>query len=253
MKLISLNVWGGKIYEPLIKFISERSNEIDIFCFQEVFNTSSNIKVSGEIRANLLEEIEKILPNHQHYFANIQKGLNFEGKVDFDISYGLAIFINKSIKVKECNNFFVFREENARLDDGTTLGRNVQYINFIHLGKQYTVANFHGLWDGGPKIDTPDRLKQSDKIKTFLQKINNPKILCGDFNLLPDTKSLTILEADMNNLIKDYKVTSTRSDYYTRDAKFADYTLVSRDLKINDFKVLPDPVSDHLAMYLDFD
>lgn len=57
----------------------------------------------------------------------------------------------------------------------------------------------------------------------------------------------------MKNLIKDFGITSTRSSYYKKPVRFADYTFVSEGIKINDFKVLPDEVSDHLAMYLDFE
>ncbi len=35
--------------------------------------------------------------------------------------------------------------------------------------------------------------------------------------------------------------------------RIADYALVSPDVAVVDFKVLPDEVSDHAAMYLDFE
>ncbi len=54
------------------------------------------------------------------------------------------------------------------------------------------------------------------------------------------------------NLIKEYSVQSTRSSYYKKELRFADYMFVSPEVNITDFKVLPDEVSDHLAMYLDF-
>ena len=56
----------------------------------------------------------------------------------------------------------------------------------------------------------------------------------------------------MRNLIADYHVTSTRSQLYKKDIKFADYILTSPGIKVKDFKVLPDEVSDHLALELDF-
>lgn len=71
---------------------------------------------------------------------------------------------------------------------------------------------------------------------------------------MPETKSLKMLEdLGMRNLIRESGVTSTRSSHYKKPLRFADYTLVSPDIKVNDFKVLPDEVSDHLAMYLDFE
>jgi len=34
---------------------------------------------------------------------------------------------------------------------------------------------------------------------------------------------------------------------------FADYAFASKNIKINQFQVLPDEVSDHLALLLDFE
>ena len=56
----------------------------------------------------------------------------------------------------------------------------------------------------------------------------------------------------MRNLIKENNITSTRSSHYEKDVKFADYILVSRDIKIRTFEVLKDIVSDHLPLFLDF-
>jgi len=79
-------------------------------------------------------------------------------------------------------------------------------------------------------------------------------VLCGDFNLLPDTESLKRLEGiGLRNLIKEYGITSTRTSFYDKPAKFADYALVSEGIEVKDFKILPDEVSDHSPMYLEFE
>jgi endonuclease/exonuclease/phosphatase (EEP) superfamily protein YafD len=57
-----------------------------------------------------------------------------------------------------------------------------------------TVVNFHGLWNGKGKTDTPDRIAQSQNILRFLEGVDGEIILCGDFNLLPDTESLRMFE-----------------------------------------------------------
>ena len=91
-------------------------------------------------------------------------------------------------------------------------------------------------------------------IVEFLKTIAHPYILCGDFNLLPDTESLKMFEAaGMRNLVKEFGVTSTRSSFYKKPHRFADYTLASDGVTVHDFKILPDEISDHLAMYLEFE
>lgn len=86
----------------------------------------------------------------------------------------------------------------------------------------------------------------------ILKYLGGEKIVVGDFNLDPDTKSLGILERNLRNLIKEYDVPTTRSTLYTRKSKFADYVLVSPGVKIIDFHVSNVAVSDHLPMILEF-
>lgn len=42
--------------------------------------------------------------------------------------------------------------------------------------------------------------------KDFLSKRDEAKILCGDFNLLPTTTGMKLLEAGMRNLITEYHI-----------------------------------------------
>jgi endonuclease/exonuclease/phosphatase family metal-dependent hydrolase len=111
--------------------------------------------------------------------------------------------------------------------------------------------NVHGLWNGKGKDDAPERIIQSNIIRQFIDKVGGEKILCGDFNLNPETESIKILEKDMRNLVKDYAVTSTRTSLYKKPGKFADYIFTSRGINIKDFKVLPEEVSDHSALVLE--
>jgi len=134
---------------------------------------------------------------------------------------------------------------------GPIHSRILQWIE-CHLNNQmYAILNMHGLWNGQGKKDSSERLYQSQRIYDFMQKLNIPIILCGDFNLRPDTESMRILEKNMNNLIKTYGVTSTRTSLYEKEEKFADYILVSNDVTVKEFKVLSEEVSDHAALFLE--
>lgn len=54
MKLVSLNVWAGRVFDPLMNFVSEHARDTDIFCFQEVFDTpTSRTIVDEHYRTNL--------------------------------------------------------------------------------------------------------------------------------------------------------------------------------------------------------
>lgn len=271
MKLVSLNTWGGKAFKPLMNFLKEKSGGTDVFCFQEVFHTSSGVIETHGARANLYHEISLALPDFQGYFAPSQDNIDFAGPVDFELSLGKATFIKKSFPVKSWGDFFVYREGNAPNDIMSwqdlmkkpsksayeDLPRNVLYVRTRAVGKPLTICNFHGIAFPGSKLDTQSRLKQSNTIEKFLEGERGRKILCGDFNLLPDTKSLAILENRMVNLVKKFGIARTRSrlsPYYGKEneQKFADYLLVSPDIKICNFEVPDVAVSDHLPLVLEF-
>ena len=128
----------------------------------------------------------------------------------------------------------------------------MQWAKVIKDKKPYTICNVHGFHTSQGKDDTPERIEQSRRIKEFLDRTPNPKILCGDFNLDINTKSLQMLEGEMTNLVKKHNITSTRTRFYEKPVKFADYMLVSPDIQVLDFQVLSDEVSDHSPLYLEF-
>ncbi len=244
IKLISLNIWGGRIYAPFIDFLKSRFGDTDIFCFQEVFDNPSekHSRIHKEVREDINQGIKPILSDFNGWLAPSQ-----------DYEESLAMYVIKTIPLQKTGDVFVYRWKNAMVgNDGTTFGVNVQYAQFEQNKKQYTICNLHGHWTPKFKGDDPARIEQSKNIKKFLDSIEGAKILCGDFNLAPDTQSMEILEDNMRNLIKEYGITSTRSHHYKEGVKFADYILVSPEIEVKDFKVIQDVVSDHLPLYLEF-
>lgn len=256
MRLITLNTWGGTTFEPLMEFIRREAQGTDIFCFQEIFHTESDKVIIGRsAHANLHTELSAILTDHVPYFATSQDGLEPGGTpAEYHLQFGLAMFVRKGIEVLTSGDTFVHRELNACIDnDLRTQGRNAQHLELRHAGNDYAVINFHGLWNGQGKSDTEDRLEQSRRLRACVDGLSGKKILCGDFNLLPDTESLRIAGEGMRDLITEYGVTSTRSSLYEKPIKLADYIFVSPDVTVDDFNVLPDEVSDHLALALTFE
>ncbi|MEO6536790.1 MAG: endonuclease/exonuclease/phosphatase family protein [Candidatus Paceibacterota bacterium] len=256
MKVVCLNIWGGRAGKAgLLTFFEQCRDEVDIFCLQEVWSDRyeelEGVMAGGkpidhsEIMIHGLQEITATLPNHQSYFRP-QHGDH----------YGLCIFIRKDISILEEGEVFVHLSKGymPEVKDIGKHARNIQYVTFLSGTKPVTVINFHGLWNGQGKDDSDDRLAQSDKINDFIRTIENPLILCGDFNLKPNTASLKKLEdAGLENLIKTHSITSTRTSFYDKAEKFADYMLIRKEVNVKDFKVLPEEVSDHAALCLEFD
>ncbi|MGV8142276.1 MAG: endonuclease/exonuclease/phosphatase family protein [Candidatus Pacearchaeota archaeon] len=252
MRVFSLNIWGGKEFDSLIQYLSNYSDTVDVFCFQEVFDTLTTNKKFGNYRANMLSELKKILPQHIAYFAPMQDFLGIQG-ADFELSLGIAMFIKKDFKIKEIGEFFLRGHRNSmeEKNDKKTRPYNFQYAQIESKEERYTIAHLHGLWNGEGKTDTDERIEQSKKIKNFIEN-KNKLIVCGDFNLLPETHSIKMLDEELVNLIKTHKITTTRSKHYLKPERFADYTFVSKDIEVNDFVVPNVDVSDHLPMIIEF-
>jgi endonuclease/exonuclease/phosphatase family metal-dependent hydrolase len=241
LKLITLNLWGGHVAAPLAHFIQSK-RDIDIFCLQEVYREAP-AKISLEdryVNLDLYSDIQHALPNHQGYFRPVVNGI-----------YGIAIFIKKDLRVIEEGERIIHANDHY-VGMGPTHSRLLQYARIERERQIFVVANVHGLWNGMGKGDSPERLNQSLRIKNFLDSTDDPKILCGDFNLRPGTESLKILEQAMDNHIAIHGIQSTQTSFYPREEKFADYILTSQNISVQDFQVLPDEVSDHSALQIDF-
>lgn len=251
MKIITLNTWGGQAGTKNLLQFFEKYNDIDIFCLQEIFNggennfSEKNEKESKLREYNLFNLIQEVLPDHQSFFRPHLKD-----------HYGLAMFIKKDILISEEGEYFVHKDKDFFPTDKLGFhARNIQYVTTKINNDDITILNFHGLWNGQGKSDTEDRINQSKKIISFIKSIKNDFILCGDFNLSPDTKSLQMIEQELSvhNLISEYDITSTRTSLYTKENKYADYVFTSKNIKIKKFEVLSDEVSDHAPILIEID
>lgn len=254
MKLITLNIWGGRVGDKLPDFF-RKYGDTDILCFQEVFRNFTNRSQDEEImktdkyqlNPDLFEGLKEHLPDHKGEFCPTFRG-----------TYGLAAFFKQGIEILDQGETFIARgdwETNPDIDTKDH-HRKLQWLELRIDGKSMLIANVHCTHRPKGKGDIEKRLKQSKMIIDFLQMFDCPKILVGDFNLQPDTESIEMIgRSGMKNLVKEYKVPTTRTELYKRwdgGPKFADYIFVSPEIKVNDFKVLPDVVSDHAPLYLDF-
>lgn len=259
MKLITLNIWGGQVFEPLMQFVKKHARDTDIFCFQEVlFGPHTTFTPIHKARNNIFSEIEKLLPEFValRYYAP-EEALHFQSELlQGDTRAGQAIFVRKSFKVTDNGGF---RSYQGAPPTGSEFGGKItgscQWISLqASQTTDVTILNLHGLWQKDTnKVDTPARLLQSQVLQDFLNAKNNKTILCGDFNLIPHGESIKLLERGMVNLVKKFGVTSTRSNLYRKPEKFADYILVAPNVDVHRFEVLQDEVSDHLPLLLKFE
>jgi endonuclease/exonuclease/phosphatase family metal-dependent hydrolase len=228
MKIIFLNCWNGKIREPFFDFIKIHSKDTDIICLQEV-------------NKKLHKDISTILPNFV--------GLESHKLVGFRQNYEISVFTSRNIKLK---NYRINIINNKEIGDCLTVELN-----------DFVLCVVHGIAQPGNKFDTTDRIHQSRLILESLPKNNLPVIIGGDFNLMPNTKSIKLIEnAGFENLIRKFKIKETRNRFAWNTFKnlpdyvqqhYADYCFVSKDVKVKKFTVPKVEISDHLPLILEFD
>ncbi len=245
MKLISLNTWCGIKYEELKIFLDYQSKDVDIFCFQEIRNGDylHQNEESNE-KNNLFKEMKILLPDFVGHFTEMAQGI------------GIAIFIRNDIEVEKIESTQILTVK--ELEHLQTPGSTRYYprlLQSIYLkDKNLVIHNFHGV-PKNEKKDTPERDLQTKRLLEIIDSNSNKsQILAGDFNLNIDTKAIARLGDQMQNLIKGSKFKTTRNGNYKyfEAMPFADYVFISKDIKVSKFLVLPDEISDHLALLLKF-
>jgi len=227
MKILFLNLnYGRNDFEGVLNFVIENI-ESDIFCFQEI---------KGEIK----NEIDSILKDFDSSFISKELG-------EFG-SFNLATYVNKKY---EDISFEI-------LEDNLQQTTPAIFLEVNSGNSKWNILNFHGQPFPGDKLDTEGRINASKRLIKFMNNKNGYKIIGGDFNLLPETKSIISFEHfGYQNLIKRFNVRTTRNNnawkLYTDKQYFADYVFVSDNLEIKKFEVIENMVSDHLPQILEIE
>lgn len=257
ISLVSLNTWGGQLFGPLIDFFRSQAAKVDVFCLQEILSSSATrtLPVSGA-RANLFSELARILPEFTAFYRPAPREARYfqDDLLPTGVQVGQAIFIRNSIQVIEVGGFHTYAGSfpHGMFLSGRLTGQ-CQWIRIRNSVGPTLICNMHGLWQRDTnKADTPARIQQSEIIRRFLLNQADRVIMCGDFNLDLGTVSLASIAEGFRNLVEEYGITSTRTHYYQKHIRHADYCFVSPGITVEEFAVLPDIISDHFSLMLHY-
>ncbi|MCR9237995.1 MAG: endonuclease/exonuclease/phosphatase family protein [Alphaproteobacteria bacterium] len=267
MKIMSLNGWGGRLGAELLAYVTQA--DPDVLCLQEVVHTPGTQKdwlsyrdqgLELPQRANFFAEVSKSLPNHRAIFCPAAQGDLWDGPERIPSQWGLATFIRDTMPVIAQHQGFVHGTFSANGYGAHPRSRSAHAVRLFDFEQQVPVviAHMHGLRDLAGKHDTPERLVQARKLAELTQSVaqpGDPIIVCGDFNVLPDSETFSILgELGLTDLVQSAGGGGTRTSHYTKPGRFADYMLVNAALTVSSFDIVRDPeVSDHCPLVLEFD
>lgn len=265
VRILSLNAWGGRLHDRLIPYLAEA--DPDVLCLQEVVHTS-NVEAEWltyrdhglELpqRANLFREVSEALPSHQAFFCPAARGDLYASDASFPSEWGLATFVKRSYPVIGQVQDFVhgdFSPTGFGMHPRARNAHGVRLFDYETLSA-ITIVHMHGLRELSGKEDTPARDAQAKALADVIvrtRRIGDRLVVCGDFNVLPASATFEPLRnLGLTDLVTSRGHSDTRTSFYKKSPRFADYMLVSANVEICSFEVVGAPeVSDHRALLLD--
>jgi len=262
MRIVCLNGWGGTMYGALIPWLERL--QPGILCLQEVVHTPGARKdwltyrdgthVLPQ-RARFLDDVRAALPDHWAHFSPAAQGDLWDGDASVPSQWGLATFVHRSLTIIGQVQGFVHRDYSP---DGygdhprSRMAHGVR-VHDPRRKRPVCVLHMHGLRDLAGKHDTSERRAQAQRLAGFAQALAQPGddlVVCGDFNVGPDSETLEILCAlGLRELVTGYGFPGTRTSRYEKPGRFADYMLVN--MVEQAFEVICAPeVSDHCPLLL---
>lgn len=250
MRLLCLNAWGGRLTQQLLDFLREQRSFVDVIALQEVLDE----RVPPANRPGVDKYAGTDLPIVPDLYERCLRELRgFQGFLSQPYSsFGerLATFVRATHRVSEVG-LTALHAPLVQTVNGTRFRASSIALHLLVSigGGGLRVVNTHGLWIGGGKGDTRERIQQSRRLVKLLKSFREPTVLCGDFNLVPTTESIRILEGHYRNLVREFNISTTRSRLAPESkGMFADYLFVSHQLTVKDFRTLDVLVSDHLPL-----
>ena len=242
MKILTLNVWQGRLERVLLKYLE--TLDVDIACMQEA--VQYNKRSAGLVSS--YEVVQKSLRVEHAFFSPLNSlPLGSEELVFGNVIYAKLPFARTETTFTkgEFKSDFDFDSDDYNI-------RAFQHAVIEADGKQLHILNHHGHHIDAHKLGDEETDRQVQMIVDYIRQLEGPVILCGDFNLAPESESIKKLSSELRNLSTEFKLPTTRSKL-TYKKEVCDYIFVSKDVQVNDFHMIDEIISDHNALLLDFD
>lgn len=243
MKLLQLNMWGGRLEPQILRLV--KAENPDILCLQEAIG----IKGGNSAMFVSTEEIQAAI-GAKYVFMSPVFTLNYMSR---KANFGNCIISKYPIKTTET----VFTGQNY-IENFESLNHSLNIRNFQHVAlempdkSKLNILNHHGHHVNQHKNGDAETMRQCAIIANKIKQLNGKVILAGDFNLAPHSESLEQINRLLTNLSIKAKLETTRTQL-THKTEVCDYIFVSDDIEVKSFKALDDIVSDHKALVMDFE
>jgi endonuclease/exonuclease/phosphatase family metal-dependent hydrolase len=230
LKVTSWNIWFGKHYHDIAKHL--KNVDADVIGLQEVIQDLDG-------KHNTAENIAKELGYHWKYEETVQ--FPYEGRT---ISWGNAILSKHKILNTKLHDLTKGDERKTALEATLEIA-----------DKQLTIVSTHFTHTHQQASEV-----QEHEAKSLLSVVPNElAIVMGDFNALPDSKTIQIITERLHHTDKQLDPSwcmyidgceVCRIDQLTHRL---DYIFATNDLKVHSFETDYSKGSDHLPISTTFE
>lgn len=183
------------------------------------------------------------------FFEKKLRMKNFVEKIKYPFIGWLKLFHYVPILNKQANAIIAkYKISNVKyhlFHEGT---KRVVIEVTIHCPKKVTLLLAHLA------LGERTRARQIEELINIVNAIKNPVILMGDFNTFRGMEEIKKLmkETHLKDNIKLDKYSVQLTQPMWHPLRRLDYILVSRQIKVKQYKVLNYPFSDHLPLFVEF-
>lgn len=256
------------LFEPnnpkLVSFLKMESP--DIACFQEVTRGLVDDVDREFVSKDTIDEGTKNLKYNFFGPTNVFGEINmkdFHGQKNFHFDprgfLEMGNYTKSEFKISEAHSIFLEGDFSYYTNQKKWPNEQERAILITDLyvdgGKSLRIINYHGIWTRDKKGNAKTH-EACKKILDYTSSFKGNVIICGDFNLFPETQSIKVFQKDFINLVDHFKIKTTRpssNELNGNERNVVDYVFVDPEIKVKSFKVIDNDVSDHLPLVLDFE
>lgn len=179
---------------------------------------------------------------------------NISGRPDF--YFGNAVLIRGSVLDHAVLWLRPYREYLGPINyiqEGPTLPRNAVDVVTTVAGVPVHIVSTHGAWTEEP-VDTPEKIRQAKALAHYLESLDAPFVLGGDFNMPPGSAVVSAIDAVAKNAVSGSAIQNTlnlrthRAATKLSSGLLVDFIYTSPHFKVVSIDTPQVDVSDHLPV-----
>ncbi len=247
--------------QELVKFLV--SQDADIIALQECTrDLDANVYKKYRTKSDLDKDLWDM---YQYWFfwpQRVAKHISKDGN-PFHHNFWWYIeqgnYTMSKYPIVSAANYYVHKQYDLEVDHSYRWNddhpRSVASTVINHNEKKYHVLNLHG-WRSKDKRWNKNSVKQCRELVRLAKIYDFPTLLIWDFNLLPDSEGIKIIESEFINHMTHSSITRTRPwsiEKHIDVPNIVDYVFTSQDIVVSNLTCIETDISDHYPLIVEFE